>query len=231
MRERALGIVGVTGRLGSRIAAAAEAAGLPVTFTANRTSWQVDSPPAVVIDAGAAAGLDRVVRFCREHGAALVSCVSGLHDETPLRELAEVVPVVRAANLSIGHWIQSRLIADAARLATAATKVPHAAVFERHTTAKADRPSASALALAGVWAAAAGGGEPEISSYRAGLPVSEHQVELTFAHETLTIRHDVRDLGAAVDGALAAAEWARHAPAGLTTIGELFTTHFLGEHA
>ncbi|UJW29804.1 hypothetical protein L3Q67_31855 [Saccharothrix sp. AJ9571] len=229
MREQALGIVGVTGRLGSRIAAAAEARGLPVTFTANRTSWQVDSPPSVVIDAGAAAGLDRVVEFCRDTNAGLVSCVSGLRDEAPLRELAEVVPVVRAANLSVGHWIQAQLVAGAARLATAATRTPHAAVFERHTTAKADRPSASALALAGVWSSAAGGGEPEISSYRAGLPVSEHQLELTFAHETLTIRHDVRDLGAAVGGALAAADWAHHAEPGLITIGDLFTTHFLGE--
>ncbi|MGC7101283.1 dihydrodipicolinate reductase C-terminal domain-containing protein [Amycolatopsis lurida] len=229
MRERTLGIVGVSGRLGSRIAAAAEAKGLPVTFTANRTTWQVGTPPSVVIDAGSAAALDRVVRFCRDTGAGLVSCVSGLSDETPLRELAEVVPVVRATNLSVGHWIQARLIAHAARLATASASAPHAAVFERHTTAKADRPSASALALAGVWSAAAGGGTPEISSYRAGLPVSEHQLELTFAHETLTIRHDVRDLGAAVEGALAAAEWAHHAAAGLTTIGELFTTHFLGE--
>ncbi|QYN17771.1 dihydrodipicolinate reductase C-terminal domain-containing protein [Amycolatopsis sp. DSM 110486] len=226
-----VGIVGVTGRLGSRIASECAAQGIPVVLRATRGGWSQDAVPSVVIDAGTAEALPETTRFCARHGAALVECVSALGQDGPalLDRLAERVAVVRAVNLSVGHWLQRHLVATVARIAGALPATPRAAVLERHTPTKRDRPSASALALAGVWR---DGGQPpvdEVVSLRAGHPVSEHTVRLDLEDESLELRHDVRDLRAAAFGAVTAARWAHTAEPGLVPLQHLFDRLFLEE--
>ncbi|MET0133325.1 MAG: dihydrodipicolinate reductase C-terminal domain-containing protein [Kibdelosporangium sp.] len=227
MRDEWLGVIGAHGRLGSRVVAEAGRRGVPVVLAATSSSWEHENAPSVVVDASRASALHQVAEFCAESKAALVSCVSGLDSagDATLRELAEIVPVVRAVNLSLGHWVQAHLLQRAAQLVRAMPEKPGAAVLERHTTAKRDRPSATAKALAAMW-----GDVTEIASYRSGLPVSEHRVDLTFTGESLSLHHDVRDLGAAVHGVFVAVEWARSATTGFVTIRELFDQAFIQEN-
>lgn len=226
-----IGVVGATGRLGSRIVAECGRRGIPVTWSATSTSWDApDIPPTVVIDASRGSVLPRTAAYCREAGAALVACASDVDPAglAAARELAAYVPVVRAVNLSVAHWLQNHLVGTAARIAGRLPELPASSVLERHTAAKRDRPSATARALASTWDAVHGEATTaEPASYRAGLPVSEHTFELTFAHETLALHHDVRDLGAAVFGALTAASWAHEAQPGHHEVRELFDRLFL----
>ncbi|MEN3610096.1 dihydrodipicolinate reductase C-terminal domain-containing protein [Plantactinospora sp. ZYX-F-223] len=224
-----LGVVGATGRLGSRIVAECGRRDVPVGFAATRDHWPDGADVTVVVDASRGHVLPRSAQLCRRAGAALVVCASDLTADAGaiMANLAREVPVVRAVNLSVGHWLQAHLVGIAGRVARRLPERPRASVLERHTPAKADRPSASASALAARWTASAGVPVDDVASYRAGHRVSEHRIDLTFEHEALALHHDVRGLGAAVYGAMVAARWAHDAPAGLVEIGELFDRAFL----
>ncbi|MGY0064553.1 dihydrodipicolinate reductase C-terminal domain-containing protein [Streptomyces sp. LZ34] len=227
-----VGVVGATGRLGSRIAAECALRHVPVVMTAHSGAWTAEQPPTVVIDASRGEVLPRTVAYCRDTGASLVACASdiGPDGEPLLAELAGSVTVVRAVNLSLGHWLQDHLLSVAGQLLrSSAMPLPRVSLLERHTAAKRDRPSASARSLAATWEAHAGGAAvDEVASFRAGHQVSEHAVQLDFPNESLTLHHDVRDLSAAIPGALAIAAWAHGAPAGLVTAKQVYDGLFLG---
>ncbi|MDX3229325.1 dihydrodipicolinate reductase C-terminal domain-containing protein [Streptomyces sp. ME19-01-6] len=201
-------------------------------MTAHSGAWTAEQPPTVMIDASRGEVLPRTVAYCRETGSSLVACASdiGPDGDPLLAELARSVTVVRAVNLSLGHWLQDHLLSVAGRLLrSSAMPLPRVALLERHTLAKRDRPSASARSLAATWEAHAGGpAVDEVASFRAGHQVSEHAVRLDFADESLTLHHDVRDLAAAVPGALAVAAWAHDAPAGLVTVKQVYDGLFFG---
>ncbi|MET8180517.1 hypothetical protein [Streptomyces sp. NPDC005336] len=125
----------------------------------------------MVIDASRGAFLLRTAAYCKETGAALVICASDLApgELAAARELSAHVPVVRAVNLSVAHWLQNHLVSTATRIARRLPELPAASVLERHTAAKRDQPSATAQALAGTWDEVLGdGAAQEITSYRAG---------------------------------------------------------------
>jgi len=224
-----VGIVG-TGRLGRSVAEACARAGVPVVLTADRRGRRGDAVPTVLVDASAAGAADQVHDYCAEHRVALVECVSDLTSSqwSRLERLAAQVAVVRAPNLAVGNYLQSRLAAHLAelqsRLAGAGILAATAetSVAERHPTTKAHRPSATAVALAEGWERAAGTPVADVASERGGLPVSDHQLLWSWPAETLLLRHSVQALDAAAGGALAAARWAAGQPAGLYLLHSVF---------
>ena len=213
------------GRLGRAVLEACERAALPVVLTASRSAgWRVDAAPEVIIDAGSPSGHDAVRESCLRYGAALVECVSDLDDAQwrALAELAEKVPVVRATNLTIGHHLQRRMVELLAALGGHTVFPAETSVHERHPATKAHRPSATAAALAATWRAGTGTEVAEIGSRRAGPPVSDHEVLWSWPGETLQLRHSVRRIDAAADGALAAARWTRGRAPGLVDMRTVF---------
>ncbi|MFJ8581030.1 dihydrodipicolinate reductase C-terminal domain-containing protein [Micromonospora sp. NPDC093277] len=226
-----IGVVGAAGRLGSRIVAECQRQGIPVPFAAIRNHWPMTCDVDVVIDASRGEVLPRTAELCHRSAAALVVCASDLTDDAPalLADLARRVAVVRAVNLSVGHWMQCHLLTVAGRIAARLPGQSQLSVLERHPPRKVDRPSASATTIAANWTAVTGRPVAEVASYRAGLAVCEHRADLSLEHETLTLHHDVRSLDAAVFGALLAASWAREAPPGLVSVAELFNHAFLQE--
>lgn len=207
--EPGVGVVGL-GRLGNAVVGAAARLGVPVVFAASRQAgWPDNGVADVVVDASAPDAAHTVFDYCERHGSALVECVSNLTDEhlDRLAVLAKVVPVVRATNLALGHHLQRRVVRYLATLSRSAVGEATAAVWERHPATKAHRPSATACELARVWAEGGGAEIGEVSSRRDGLPVSEHEVTVTWPAETLAVRHVVGSLSAAASGAVTAARW------------------------
>ncbi|WP_406199783.1 hypothetical protein OH807_17850 [Kitasatospora sp. NBC_01560] len=220
---RTIGIVGL-GRLGTALQGACRAEGTRVTLTASRRGgWQADAVPGVLVDASAPEAHPDVLDYCATRRVPLVACVSNLTDTQwkALEELAEVVPVVRATNLSFAHYLQLR-IAELTAALTAGRFGATTTVRERHPLGKAHRPSATALALADTWAAASGHAVADIADERAGLAVSEHEVTHTWDGEALHVRHHVASWTVPARGALAAADWARTAPPGLVTMRTVY---------
>ncbi|MGK5733590.1 dihydrodipicolinate reductase C-terminal domain-containing protein [Streptomyces sp. URMC 124] len=218
-----VGIVGL-GRLGSALESVCRADGTRISLTASRRGgWSAEAVPDVLVDASAPEAHADVLDYCATHRVPLVACVSNLADTQwkALEELADVVPVVRATNLSFAHYLQVRIAEFTAALTTGRFG-PATTVRERHPLGKAHRPSATALALADTWAGASGRAVADIADERAGLPVSEHELTHTWDGESLHVRHHVGSWTVPARGALVAARWARAAPPGLVTMRSVY---------
>jgi 4-hydroxy-tetrahydrodipicolinate reductase len=206
-----LGIVGIAGRLGSRIAVAAERLGVPVVLHATRQAWTGPAPD-VLIDVSTVDALPAVVDYCGDHRVALLSATSGLTPEhrTMLQRLSAQVPVLRAANLSLGGYLHRTMTAGLAPIvaALAADGLATVGIVDRHPAYKADRPSATALTLrTQLTDGIAGAPEVTVDSIRAGVPVCEHDVRIALGDEELVLRHAVRDWSAYSAMAVRAASW------------------------
>lgn len=220
-----VGVVGL-GRLGTAVARCATTEGLPVRGLDSRRAadWPRQSPPDVLVDCGAPAATDRVLDFCADLRVPLVQCVSNL---TPaqldrLADLARDVVVVRATNLALGSYLQARIVEQLAGLLGHGSGTPEAAVLERHPATKAHRPSATGLALAERWRQLTGRSPSDVASLRAGGPVSDHEIRLSWPAQTLTVRHEVHSLDAAATGAVAVARWTVGRPPGLHRVHEVY---------
>jgi 4-hydroxy-tetrahydrodipicolinate reductase len=203
-----LGVVGAGGRLGARIAATASELGLNVTFVAGRNYWR-GCIPDVLIDVSVPEMLPRIADFCAQNSIRLVSAVSGL-TESDLERLAALgrdVAVLRADNLSLGHYLQKCLITSLATMVASASPDDTGwHVLDRHPSTKRDRPSATAQALAQA-VRSEGATDVGVDSVRGGLPVCDHTVETVIGQETVAVFHSVRDWSTYATSAVHAAQW------------------------
>jgi len=231
MRLCDVGVVGASGRLGSRIVAQATELGHGVTLRAGRGYW-TGGVPGVLIDASAPVTLPRIVDFCATHRVPLVSVISGLTDSDRrlLADLSRDVVVLRADNLSLGHYLQKYLVtALAAMLAGAHQPAAEWHVLDRHPATKQHRPSATATALVAALQSS-GATDVGLDSVRGGLPVCDHTVETVIGQETVAVSHGVRDWAAYAASAVGAARWLQRrstqAPsAGLLTMDDYYAQY------
>jgi 4-hydroxy-tetrahydrodipicolinate reductase len=155
----------------------------------------------VAIDFSLPEGFDGILTACQAHGAALVSGTTGLSDSqrTALESASKQIPVLWAANFSLGVAVLSELVERAA----AALKDWDCDIVESHHVHKKDAPSGTALALGG--SAEQGGAHPRYASLRAGDIVGEHLVQFTSLGERIELVHRATNRDIFARGALHAA--------------------------
>jgi 4-hydroxy-tetrahydrodipicolinate reductase len=137
---------------------------------------------------------------------------SAARDEVDDALRAHGAAAVVAANFSLGVNLFARLVEVATDLfGTVEGFDPY--LLEWHRRAKADRPSGTALELAGRIAAhhprLATADELETVSVRAGSSPGMHLVGFDAAGETVELRLTARDRSAYAQGVLAATDWLR----------------------
>ena len=155
----------------------------------------------VAIDFSLPRGFSTVLALCGERGAALVSGTTGL-DAAQLEQLRQAstrIPVLWAANFSLGVAVLGELVERAAK----ALPGWDCDIVESHHVHKKDAPSGTALALGA--AAELGGASPRYASLRAGDIVGEHFVQLTGLGERIELNHRATDRDIFARGALHAA--------------------------
>ncbi|MBS0457802.1 MAG: 4-hydroxy-tetrahydrodipicolinate reductase [Proteobacteria bacterium] len=175
-------------------------------------------PFDALVDFSLPAAFDTALEVCLQRGIALVSGTTGLSPAQckALALAAQSIPLVCAANFSLGVAVLHELVARAA----AALPNWDCHLLETHHVRKLDAPSGTALAL-GQTIAAARGQAPHYLSLRAGDVVGEHHVQFTGAGERLELIHRATDRDIFARGALeAAARVAGRAP-GLYALGKL----------
>jgi 4-hydroxy-tetrahydrodipicolinate reductase len=162
----------------------------------------------VIVDFSSPDGAMHAADLAREHGAALVVGTTGLSGENHrvLGDVARSVPVLIAANTSLGVAVMSHLAGETARRLGDAFDVD---IIEAHHVHKRDAPSGTALHIAEAIAARAGRtiGHERIHSIRAADIVGEHKILFTGRGESLSFAHSVRDRDVFASGALHAAAW------------------------
>jgi 4-hydroxy-tetrahydrodipicolinate reductase len=251
-------VLGITGRMGREVALALETSG-PVRLSGALCSPASRSAGSLVADVvagsssttaisasledalrGADVAIDftlpeattRIVAACAADSVPLVVCTTGLGDEqrAAIDEAAARIPVLIAANTSVGIALLTRLAGLAAEVLGDAFDVE---IIEAHHAHKRDIPSGTALQLGAAVAAARGDeplskprvrpagtgelrerGEIGFASIRAGEIAGEHTLLFAGGGERVELVHRVSDRSTFAAGAIRAARWLASQPAG-----------------
>lgn len=153
----------------------------------------------VCVDFSLPGAFDAILACCVERGAAFVSGTTGL-DATQMERLdaaAARIPVLWAANFSLGVAVMADLVRRAAQMLPAW----QCDIIESHHIHKRDAPSGTALLL-GQAALEGGGAEPTYASLRAGDIVGEHFMQFTGMGERIELIHRATNRDIFARGAL-----------------------------
>jgi 4-hydroxy-tetrahydrodipicolinate reductase len=197
------------------------------------------------------AGFDVVIDFtspeaslehlalCAEGGKAIVIGTTGFDDAQRelLRQFAHKVPIVFAANYSIGVTLSLQLLKQASRVLSDDYDVE---IFEAHHRHKKDAPSGTALKMGEVIAAARQVELKDVAVYsrdgftegrvrgaigfasiRAGDIVGDHTVTFATEGERIEITHKASSRSTFAKGAIRAATWVAGKPAGLYSMDDV----------
>ncbi len=185
------------------------------------------NPPrgAVVVDFSLPRATEHNIRRCLELRAPLVLGTTGLSAETRalLKEAAKELPIVSAANFSVGVTLVTRLSALAARALGADWEAELVELHHRH---KRDAPSGTALRIGKAVANANGRQLDQVAvmardktetprtneeigmlSMRGGNSVGEHTLMFFGEGERIELTHRAMDRAIFARGALRAARW------------------------
>ena len=192
----------------------------------------------VVVDFSLPEATDANIDRCLEAGVPLVLGTTGIGEETiaKLRKAAKEIPIVSAANFSVGITLLLKLAALATR---ALGQGWDAELVELHHRHKRDAPSGTALRIAKAVAQAsgrtkddfvmgrAGNGEPRsereigLAALRGGGSIGEHILMLMGDGERIELVHRARDRAIFAHGALRAARWVLHQKPGLYDMADV----------
>lgn len=235
-----LAITGANGRMGRALQALLQDDPRFILAACIQSSEDWDHAPAldVVIDFSTPAGFEAALAHCRMHKVAFVCGTTGLDagQRNTLQEAASGVPVLYAANFSLGIAVLTRLLREAA----GALRDWDLEIIEAHHARKVDAPSGTALALGRAAAAARGQDFDEVAQFarhghtgvreqaaigfasiRAGEIVGEHTALLATQDERIELTHRACDNSIFARGALEAAAWLVGKPAGDYTIDDV----------
>jgi len=250
-----IAITGAGGRMGRRIAAVAieseqfdivsaleapghEAVGHDVGELAGAGRFGVavadtlTGEPEVLIDFSLPEGTMQYLTICRERGIAMVIGTTGLTESqsAAVADAAAVIPIVQAANMSVGVNVLLRILGP---VAAALGPDYDIEVTEAHHRFKKDAPSGTAIALAKAVCTGLGKeygetvifgrggqcprkpGEIGMHALRIGDTVGEHSVSFGNLGETVCLSHSAHTRDTFVRGALRAALWVVARPPGL----------------
>jgi 4-hydroxy-tetrahydrodipicolinate reductase len=195
----------------------------------------------VAIDFSTPAGSEAALEHCRAHKVALVCGTTGLdaNQRGQLQEAACEIPVLYAANFSLGVAVLTKLLREAA----SALPDWDLEIVEAHHARKVDAPSGTALVLGRAAASARGQdfdavadfarhghtgarakGAIGFASIRAGEIVGEHTAMLATQDERIELTHRAYDNTIFARGALQAAAWLAGKPAGAYSIDDVIGT-------
>jgi len=196
-------------------------------------------PCEVLIDFTDAAGSMAWLDVCERFEIPMVIGATG-HDESQLariRKSARVIPIVKAANFSVGILVLRSLVG---RLASELGPEYDIELVEAHHRHKVDAPSGTALMFLDVLLEATGrsresdvvfgrsgksgerpSGQIGLHALRMGEVVGRHEIHFAGPAETLSISHVVQSREAFAAGALRSAAWIIGRTPGVYSLGDV----------
>ena len=250
-----VGIVGYNGRVGSllvkelcsgewskqglTLAGGSSRKALDKDFFTTDNEEELFKRSDVILDFTNPEGTVAHAKLAKETNTALVVGTTGLsaQDEDALKDAANTVPIVYAANMSVGVNVLLALVEQAAERLKDDWDIE---IFEAHHKYKVDAPSGTALALGK--SAAAGRkesfdnladferhgnigarkkGKIGFSSARGGDVVGEHNVIFLSEGERLELIHRATNRSLFAKGALRAATWIKDKKPGLYSMRDV----------
>jgi 4-hydroxy-tetrahydrodipicolinate reductase len=210
----------------------------PELSTSLRYAHDWSAMAAVMVDFSGPDGLSAALDFCTTHNAALVTGTTGIDTalQSKLDRASQHIPVLHAANFSLGVAVLKRLLREAA----AALPDWDLEIVEAHHSRKEDAPSGTALALGHAAAEARGttlekdavyvregrpgarrNGSIGFAVVRGGDVVGEHTALLLGQGERVELSHRATDRSIFARGALETAAWLAGRKPGIYSIDNL----------
>jgi len=234
-----IGILGAGGRMGQRIAAELEsgvysAQGLKIARGQDAGHTFADCD--VMIDFTVPQATATHAQLAARYNRPLVIGTTGLgeKEEAALIDAAKTVPVLYAANMSLGVNLLLTLVEEAAARLNEDFDIE---IFEAHHRNKADAPSGTALALGRAAAKGRGvsfeavkttdrtgarkAGDIGFAVFRGGDVVGEHAVTFAGKDEHLILTHKAIDRSIFARGAIRAALWLKDKKPGLYSMRDV----------
>jgi 4-hydroxy-tetrahydrodipicolinate reductase len=210
-----------------------EGSDYPANFPIATNLEELLSRTDVVIDFTRPEATVKAVQLAAQAGVPCVIGTTGLDaaQEEKLREAARSIPIIYAANMSVGVTLLSALVEQAAARLAAEWDIE---ILETHHKQKVDAPSGTALMLGR--AAAKGRGEERFvmdhtgkreagtigyAVRRGGDVVGEHAVTFYGMGERLELSHMATDRRLFARGAIRAALWVINQPPGLYSMRDV----------
>lgn len=187
----------------------------------------LEGPVDVVIDFSNPANLDMLIDYCSTNNCPAVIATTGFTEEQKalIAGLSRRVPVVFAANFSLGITVMRRVLAEIAPILEGSFDME---VIEKHHNKKLDSPSGTAKMLVAalnpdhVYEEVNGregnrkrGKEIGIHAVRGGTIAGEHEVIFAGEDEILEIKHTAGSKKIFAAGAVTAARFTQTAEPGL----------------
>jgi len=201
-------------------------------------SMELTATPQVLVDFTAPPATRHWLKNCRDRGIAMVIGTTGLaeKDHDAIDQAAHDIPVLQAANTSLGVNLLLQLVADTAKRLGEDYDIE---ILEGHHRFKKDAPSGTAMALANSILTATGkdkksltydrhGAETErkrgdigMHALRIGDEVGRHTVFFATLGERLELTHVATNRDTFAQGALRAAKWLAHQKPGRYTMADV----------
>jgi 4-hydroxy-tetrahydrodipicolinate reductase len=204
-----ISLVAPNGRMGKAIAAAAaENPGFAI----------VDGPADVLVDFSVPVALRPSLDRAVAEKIPILIGTTGLESDAhrQIAEAAKTVPVLQAANTSLGIAVLAEFVERAAKVLGAGWDVQ---IAEAHHRNKVDAPSGTALMLGKI--AENAGQDVGYASVRGGTVAGDHDVMFLGPEERLILSHRAESRSIFARGALAAARFLVGKPAGLYSMRDV----------
>lgn len=177
--------------------------------------------------------------FCRKHGKGMVIGTTGFDDagKQAIADAAKEIPIVFAANFSVGVNVMMKLLENAAKVMGEDTDIE---IIEAHHRYKVDAPSGTALAMGETIAKALGKNLKDCAVYtregdtgervpgtigfatiRAGDIIGEHTAMFADLGERIEITHKASNRMTFANGAVRSALWLKGRKTGLFDIKDV----------
>ncbi len=238
-----VGVVGCNGRVGSIIidelrsgdwakhdielagGCARDANDMKVDYFVTENDAELFEKSDVIIDFTLPEGTVNHIKLAVEHKTALVIGTTGLsaEDEQEIKNASQHIPIVYAANMSVGVNLLLALVEQAAARLDPDWDIE---IFESHHKYKVDAPSGTAIALGKAAATGRGNSLENLAEYdrhgqigardrgkigfsvaRGGDVVGEHTVYFYAEGERLELTHKATNRSLFAKGSLRAAKW------------------------
>jgi 4-hydroxy-tetrahydrodipicolinate reductase len=212
-------LIGASGKMGKEILSSAESTkDVCVKGIGSKDKLVLDQKADIVIDFSSAKLFSKVVDACVKKKLPLVSGTTGLSadDFKKLKEASKTIPVLWAANTSLGIQVVRNLLSQ---LSPVADWDFH--IVESHHIHKKDAPSGTALVLKKDLETAIDKKIPDCSAIRGGGIFGEHTIQIMGPSETISIQHTALSRKVFADGAIQAAKFLAKKPKGLYTMDDV----------
>tara|TARA_E500000081_G_C6090920_1_gene332628 strand:+ start:463 stop:1203 length:741 start_codon:yes stop_codon:yes gene_type:complete len=177
----------------------------------------------IIIDFSSPKGSMKILQHAKRKEIPILIGTTGFSEDNfkEIEIISTQIPVLFAPNTSSGIAILKTMLNNSKNLFSEDNKF---SISETHHIEKKDSPSGTALDLQREIVSVYPGAKVTIDSFREGSNPGEHTVHIALDNEIIEFTHRAEDRSIFALGALKGAVWLTERPAGLYSMGDIYSS-------